>query len=179
MNPALTLRLAAAALAVTSFTASACSSSDATTLATGSSAAAATPASSPLCAKAAPGANATSGEKVILSRGVGWSYDQQVPATYDGGTPVPLVVALGRGGLTKAAGRAVDREAIVLAVDGPADGSGWSDSPAELRFVKDLLLRAETSLCFDRSAVYVVGAGDAEPLADRVVQDMPGSIRSL
>lgn len=180
MNPALTLRLAAATLALTSFAVSACSSSDTTALGAappaGASATEVAPA--PLCAKAAPGADAVSGEKVILSRGVGWSFDQAVPATYDGGTPHPLVLALGGGELTRAAARTAGKDAIVLTVDGPADGSGWKDSPAELRFVKDLLLRAETTLCFDRNAVYLVGTGGAQRVADRAVQDMPGSVHS-
>jgi hypothetical protein len=177
MNPALTFRLAAATLALTAFAGSACSASDTTATPAGASAAEVEPA--PLCAKATPSADAASGEKVILSRGVGWTYDQLVPAGYDGGTPRPLVLALGDGGVTRAAARSVGEDAIVLAVDGPADGSGWVDSPAELRFVKDLLLRAETSLCFDRQAIYIVGSGGAQPVADRAVQDMPGSLRSL
>lgn len=175
MNPNLTRRLAVAAVAISWVPISACGSSDRASIVAGTSAAgaAAEAEPSPLCAKAARGADATSGEKVMRSRGVGWSYEQAVPTSYDGATPVPLVLALGGGGKA-----AADREAIVLAVAGPADGSGWSDSPTELRFVKDLLLRAETDLCFDRRAVFVVGGGDAEAIADRAVQAMPGTVRS-
>lgn len=177
MNPALSLRLLVATLALTSVAASACSSSDATAVASGAAPASTTQKPAPLCRKGVPSSTATSGHKVILSRGVGWTYEQKVPATYDGAKPVSLVLELGGAGTTGAAGGSVDRGAIVLAVDGPADGSSWTGDPDELRFVKDLLLRAETSLCFDRSAIYVVGSGDGEVAAERVLQDIPGTVR--
>ena len=133
----------------------------------------------PLCAKAGPTDRATTGDKVVLSQGIGWSYHQEVPTGYDGTTAVPLVITFGSLSLADGAITSMGSDAIVLSVSEPGRKQPWSGDTDQVRFVRDLLLRAESQLCFDLSAVYVVGAGGGEILAASAVRDLGDRVRPI
>lgn len=187
MNPALSLRHVALCAAVATMALSACSADTSTSKTAAAAAAAAAAAStaspqstaSPLCSRGVPTDDATTGRKVMRSRGTGWTYDQDVPATYDGTTPVHLVIALGTADATERARSTSGADTVVLSVTEPIDGSGWRDAPEQVRFVKDLVLRAETQLCFDERHIYVVGEGDGELAARAAARDLPETVQPL
>ncbi|MEL7208399.1 MAG: hypothetical protein AAGK32_09245, partial [Actinomycetota bacterium] len=123
----------------------------------------------PMCAQGMPSAEAEDGPKVMRSGGAGWVYVQQVPDAHDGANPVPLVIALGTDEPSEAA---VVDDAVVLAVAEPRGAVPWTGDDTDERFVRDLILQAETDLCFDEQAVYVTGLGSATEAAASVVESI-------
>jgi polyhydroxybutyrate depolymerase len=101
------------------------------------------------------------------------SYVLHVPASYDGGKPVPLVVdfhgmgSTGRDELTSSPYPAVtDPEGVVMAfpdgMPGPA-GTAWNMGPCcvadvdDVAFAKALVTQIEKTACIDPTRVYAVG----------------------
>lgn len=176
MNPAPTLRLVAVAAAITCLALSACATSaqtaDATTTSRPSTA-------SPLCTKGVPTERAVTGLQVMRSRGTGWAYHQDVPPTYDGTTPAPMAIVLGDQVAPDSIRATTHADVVVLEVAGPVDGGPWTSDDQQVRFVDDLVLRAETQLCFDRARVYVTGVGAGDVTAHTAVRELPDTLQLL
>jgi polyhydroxybutyrate depolymerase len=101
------------------------------------------------------------------------SYVLHIPSTYDGKTPVPLVLdfhgigSSGWGELSSSPYPAVtDREGVLMAfpdgLKGPA-GTGWNMGPCcvadadDVAFAKAVVADVERTACIDRGRVYAVG----------------------
>jgi poly(3-hydroxybutyrate) depolymerase len=115
----------------------------------------------------------------MRSRGTGWSYHQDIPPGYDGGTPAPLVIALGAETNPSSIRSASGELSVILTVSGPIDGDDWTGDADQVRFVKDLFLRAQTQLCFDEGRVYVTGDDDGGVAAAAAARGLPETVELL
>lgn len=131
---------------------------------------------------AAPGSTTAT----IQSGGRERSYLQYVPPTYDGSTPVPLVVDLRAGPATAedvpATNRfetLADEETFVVVAprvvgepptwnvpgDPAGDQPGVAGAPDDTAFLADLLDQATATLCIDPRRVFVAGFSDGARMA--------------
>jgi polyhydroxybutyrate depolymerase len=112
------------------------------------------------------------------------SYVLHIPPTYDGSTPVPLIIdfhALGSTGLTESLSspypEVTDPEGVVMAfpdgLKGPA-GNAWDVGPCcvanvdDVEFATTLVGEIEKTACIDRSRVYAVGVSTGGGMANYV-----------
>lgn len=112
---------------------------------------------------------ATPGVKVMRSRGNGWRYEQHLPGAYGGQSTPPLVIVLGAASLEPEDLEGLGSDAIVIGVPKPNQPRWWTPVDRDERFVRDLILRAEESLCFDRSDVHLAGIGIGADVAEHVI----------
>jgi polyhydroxybutyrate depolymerase len=141
----------------------------------------AAPASSAGCGEPDTGSGVAAGSQRVTttSNGVARAYLRRVPSSYDGVTPLPLVVDL-HGHSEPAALHEVN-SALAPFGDGhrfvtiTPEGSGpvphWDTraESADMHFVSDLLDEVEMQLCIDRRRVYVAGYSNGAFLASAMV----------
>ena len=65
----------------------------------------------------------------------------------------------------------LDSEPVTIHADEPRDDHAWAAGADDLRFVEDLLLRAEEEPCF--------GTADGEAMANAVVDHLSGKVHRL
>lgn len=111
--------------------------------------------------------------QTVLVDGTSRTYVLHVPASYDGRTPVPLVVdfhGVGSSGMSERRSSpyvpALDPEGVVLAfpdgLRGPA-GTAWNVGPCcvadvdDVAFARALVEQVRGIACIDRSRIYAVG----------------------
>jgi len=110
----------------------------------------------------------TSGDQVMRSHGDSWRYHQDLPSGYDGQSAAPLVIVLGPAPAAADLPE-VGADPIVVSVPTPHLSRGWTAVDRDERFVRDLVLRLEERVCFDRANVRLTGVGVGEDIAEHVV----------
>ncbi|HYM14386.1 MAG TPA: PHB depolymerase family esterase [Dehalococcoidia bacterium] len=128
----------------------------------------------------------------LTSGGVDRTYILYVPAGYDGGRRLPLVVAY------PGYAQPADSLAAYDGLDPLADASGfvvvtpnaagnpqfWNEGKSaaladDVQFTKDLLAKVEQGLCIDAARVYLTGYSNGGGMALRAACEMPAAIAAV
>ncbi|MEX0750934.1 MAG: PHB depolymerase family esterase [Dehalococcoidia bacterium] len=148
-------------------------------------------ASSPGCRTSADPALGDS-DHVMQSGGLQRTYVLHLPPTYDGATPLPLILNLhgfGSNGRQQAAYSRfpvlADSEGfIVVSPDGAGSPQQWNirrdgNLPDDVAFVRALLDELESELCVDGERLFVAGMSNGAAFAQQLACAMPGRFAAV
>lgn len=124
----------------------------------------------------APARTARAGDAVgsVTAAGVERSYTLHVPSTYDGASPVPLVVAFTGLGMTPEAfatftglpAAGSDAYGFLLAIVSPAEpGQAWGTQGADIDHVSAVIDTIEAGYCVDAQRIFFAGFSDGAGVA--------------